>query len=739
MIADIAGTASGRSSMKQTATAGDVMRTVAGVLLFAGLLAQGAASQPALKGRVIDADTRAPIVDVTITMDGHTVRFSDTNGGFDFGAPAGGAHEIVFNHVAYEPRTIRIEWPRQSESLVVELQPIEFTVEGIEVQAERTLPSLPVSTISFDREATVLTPGNIANDPFRTLQSHPSATSAGIDFLSTMAVRGGNTEEHRVYYDNFPLRHYVHVGGFASVVYDDMLENTMLLPGAAPIRYKGALSGVILLTPGVVDTNDVTLRYDISSMAGGVTYHASPSLVVQASAKSDFFNLPVYQQLGVEERAFKDAMARAVARPNPTTTITPTVLAAYDREEGTPIRGTAQTRETRSGLAGAGLVYEPDAWRLEVRPWYSYFESRDALTWSQSAREHELNEGHVFAELKRTGPLFGASVSGEFGAVSHNGFGGAMSDTPWALSAELQLLLGETVALVLGGGFNREEWTNSTEPEGYASVRFTPADWLELSGAARRSHQTPFLFSERRYFASIPIDAGELASAYTSSRDEAGAVRMDQVSAEATLGLPLGVSIDGNGFGRWYDNLLTWDWNAFPSPDNVSGGGTGHGYGYELMIHRDDPDFLSTMVAFSQARVWRREGMLTTERLGDFDKPDAWQLGGTLKLSRKVHLSARYTDVAGRPYTQYDYQSTPPSTDQVNAERLPRFRRLDVKLTIDIEGEVFNGTFFVDIVNFLNRHNIAATYALEVTPGEFVTVPYGGTRFFPIGGITLRI
>ena len=48
------------------------------------------------------------------------------------------------------------------------------------------------------------------------------------------------------------------------------------------------------------------------------------------------------------------------------------------------------------------------------------------------------------------------------------------------------------------------------------------------------------------------------------------------------------------------------------------------------------------------------------------------------------------------------------------------------------------GVVFLDLVNALNKRNIAATYALEVNPGEFTTVPYGGTRFFPIGGLTIR-
>ena len=44
----------------------------------------------------------------------------------------------------------------------------------------------------------------------------------------------------------------------------------------------------------------------------------------------------------------------------------------------------------------------------------------------------------------------------------------------------------------------------------------------------------------------------------------------------------------------------------------------------------------------------------------------------------------------------------------------------------------------MDIVNCLNQQNIAAMYAVEIHPGDFMSAPYWGTLFFPIGGLTVR-
>ena len=691
-----------------------------------------------LHGLVVAGETGDIVPDVRVVLDSTRVAITLPDGTFHFGPIEPGTYTLAFEHIAYKRKVVTIAWPQQEVPVVVALDPTEFVVPPIEVTAEYTIPALPVSSVAFDREVAAITPGNIANDPLRTVQAHPAAATAGVDFLSTMALRGGNTEEHRVYLDNFPMRHYAHVGGFSSLMYDEMLERTILVPGAAPIRYKGALSGVIVFAPATPDTTIASLRYDITSIAGGGTYVASPKFKIQASAKSDFFNLPVYQQVGVDVRHFKDVYARAIIAPSPSWTIRPTVMWAEDEEVGTPVGGTSQRRETASTLAGIDFAYQPNDWQFAVRPYYSYYQSLDEVSWLGSAREHELNEAHVFASLQREGTTVGFGLMGQYGYIEHSGNGGPMRDTPYSASAELRLLYRDAAALVLGAGGSREEWTSTFEPEAYASLRLTPWQRLSLSGAVRRSHQTPFLFNERRFFASIQVDPGDLASNYDPEWEASDAVRMDQASVEARLELPFKTYIEGNGFVREYDRLLLWDWDQdFPTPRDVVNGGTGRGHGYEAIVGRHDPDFLTVMVAFSSARVWKTEGTLTTERLGDFDKPDALQIGISWRMSKTARVSLRWTDVAGRPFTRYRMQDFPPPDEQVNDERLERFRRLDIKLTFDIPQETYRAQFFIDIVNFTNRQNIAATYALQTSPGVFQTVPYGGTRFFPIGGLTI--
>jgi hypothetical protein len=236
----------------------------------------------------------------------------------------------------------------------------------------------------------------------------------------------------------------------------------------------------------------------------------------------------------------------------------------------------------------------------------------------------------------------------------------------------------------------------------------------------------------------LPIDAGDLLEAYAPSWKDAPAVRMDQASAGVVVRLPYYFSFECTGFQRWYRNLLTWDWDEFPGITNVGSGGDGHGHGYELILQRKGPGRMAMMAAVSSARIWKREGTLAEERVGDFDKPDSWQIGLGVGLTDNLRLSLRVVDVEGRPYTPYYRTGGAPESSEINSLRLKRYQRVDVKIVYGYSFETVEAEFFLDIVNILNRENIVMMYAQEMAPGEFISLPYGGTAPFPIGGLTVR-
>jgi hypothetical protein len=97
-----------------------------------------------------------------------------------------------------------------------------------------------------------------------------------------------------------------------------------------------------------------------------------------------------------------------------------------------------------------------------------------------------------------------------------------------------------------------------------------------------------------------------------------------------------------------------------------------------------------------------------------------------------------WQDRSGRLYTPLDLGRRAPSDDQINALRLPRFQRLDVKIQHRTTRPGSEVTFFVDVMNLLDRDNLVMRSAFEEQPGEFRPYRYWGVTFFPIVGLTAR-
>jgi hypothetical protein len=292
--------------------------------------------------------------------------------------------------------------------------------------------------------------------------------------------------------------------------------------------------------------------------------------------------------------------------------------------------------------------------------------------------------------------------------------------------------------LVLGMGGSKEPWTARLEPEAYCSLRLEPHQRVKLGVGFRRSHQTPFLFTERRHFASVPVDPGDLIGAYEPSWKDAPAVEMDQTSLHGEFHLSSHYSIDVDAYYRRYDNLTTWQWDDELKVNSAGSAGDGTGAGYEISFHRRVPSGLSLTASLGRTEVTKKEGTLNQRRTGDFDMPQARRLTITYPLTSKTTISLSWQDLDGRPYTPLDLEEGPPTDEEVNSLRLPHFRRLDVKLQQRIPKEDCEINFFIDVINLLDWDNEVMRTALEVSPGQFRTWRYWGTRFFPIVGVSVR-
>ncbi len=247
---------------------------VGGVLLalILGLPMPGGGQTAVVTGRVVDAETRAPLSGalVRVLPQGLEV-LSDDQGRFRIEGVIPGLVAVQASFLGYAPARETDVMARTSRPTFVELAlvPAPLEVEGLTVQADLFRPreDAPTSTQRLTEVEIRRTPGAIG-DISRTLLSLPGVLS-GVDNRNDLLVRGGGPSENAYYLDGIRIPQINHfatqgtAGGALALVNADFIQDVTFFTGGFPARFGDALSSVLLIEtrPGNSDqtAGDLTL------------------------------------------------------------------------------------------------------------------------------------------------------------------------------------------------------------------------------------------------------------------------------------------------------------------------------------------------------------------------------------------------------------------------------------------------------------------------------------------------
>lgn len=168
----------------------------------------------------------------------------------------------------------------------------------------------------------------------------------------------------------------------------------------------------------------------------------------------------------------------------------------------------------------------------------------------------------------------------------------------------------------------------------------------------------------------------------------------------------------------------------------LTSAGRGRSQGVELFVEKKFTDkwFGQANIAFSRTKHAGLDGLL---RPGSFDYPRVFSAVGGYRLTKKWELSARAAYLSGRPYTPFDVANSRAQNRgiydlaRVNAERLPDYLRLDLRVdrTFWIRDKPL--LIFIGAQNVTNRKNVAR-YSWNRRTGDIQTGDQLGT--FPLIG-----
>lgn len=765
--------------------------TSLGLLLALLPVVPAAAQEATLRGRVLDASTRAPLagVEVVLVAGGRAgggaaaSALSDADGRFVLAGLAPGRVAVEARMLGYAPALAAdlVVQPSRSTYVEILLEAQAIQLEGLVVGtgAFRVPDAAPTSWTLLAAEEIRRTPGGL-QDVSRSLLSLPGVLG-GVDNRNDLLVRGGGPGENAYYLDGIRIPQINHfatqgaTGGALGLVNVDFIRETGFYTGAFPVKYGDALSSVLTIEnrPGSPEgvRGDVTLGATEAALTLDGPLGGSANWLF--SVRRSYLQF-LFEALGLPIRPdYWDAQLRLEAEPT-------------DRD--------------RFLLVGIGAIDEFGI----VRPGpEDDFENQEIFESVLDNDQRSYTVGGSWRRLLGSG-FVTTSVgrsSSEFRFADRDRDGTALLsnaslETDTRVSVDAEAAPSDRLALAVGAGAARvgleTEFFQRATPGGTFAGDLAWEDGLglwktwgyaqatarvgggraALTGGVRADHvsalEEPLALSPR---GSALVDVGSVLSVRASGgifhqTPPLLALSVREEGRPVNLGLPqlrnrqgaLGVAwqatrglrVTAEGFLKSYDRVpvlvsdprialpnLGGDY-GFVGAEPLRATGTGRARGLELFVQQKllERAWFLGAYTLSWSEYAGEDGVL---RPSAWDRRHALDLTGGYRPDDRWEIGVKVRLLSGLAYTPLDLERSAEEYavsgrgvldwSRIGAERTPAYARFDVRVERMFAFSGWNGMLFLDVQNVLDRANVVG-YAYTEDPA------YPG-RIRPIDGSTL--
>lgn len=220
------------------------------LITFLFLLTASAALQAqkySISGYLTDATSGEELIGAALYIseaDGGTT--TNVYGFYSISLPPG-KYTLRYSFVGFQTLEKEITLTAD-QTLNIELQPTEFQLKEVEIEAERSnenIESVEMSVEKLDIKTIKKIPQFMGEvDIIRTLQLLPGVSTVGEGAMG-FNVRGGNVDQNLILLDEAPVFNSSHLFGFFSVFNADAVKDFKLYKGGIPAKYGGRLSSVL--------------------------------------------------------------------------------------------------------------------------------------------------------------------------------------------------------------------------------------------------------------------------------------------------------------------------------------------------------------------------------------------------------------------------------------------------------------------------------------------------------------
>jgi hypothetical protein len=715
-------------------------------LAFGRAQAQEAGS---LHGHVHDAATREPLIGANVVVLGTSIgAAADLNGEFTIRNLPAGAYRVQASAVGYAPlvKTDIVVAAGRQNQLDFALEAASIEVGEVVVEADyftRTADE-PVSTQTLSYEEIRRAPGG-QEDVVRAVAALPGVAqvSAG---RNDLIVRGGAPSENLSVVDDLEVPNINHfgtqgaTGGPLSFINLDFVRDVTFSTGGFGARYGDKLSSVmtIALREGRDDRLGGKATISATQFGLNVEGPVSGNGTFFLSARRSYLDF-VFRAAGfgfVPE--YWDFLGKAVWRLDSRSSLSVLAVGALDnvrffndtedqRYTNARILGNAQNQYASNvswrRVMGDGFL-SVALGRSFVR--YDYLQADSLLrpvftsladesvtslradAVALPARDVELSFGVQGKRLLARGDL--ASGANPF-IPDAAAYSARWDDVAWKGSAYAQLSLRVVPQVTATAGARLEYFSAIDEPlavapRGAISVAVSPKTTLTLSGGIY--HQAPSLIwvvsnpanTRLRHIRADQAVLGveHLLRPDLKARLEAYVKRYTGYPASETRPW-LVLSNSGAGYGGAEDGFSAFGF------DPLRSSGTGTSRGVEFLLQKrfsDLPAYGIASLTYGRMDAAALDGV---RRPGSFDQRVLLSLSGGYMIDRRWELGLRFRLGTGAPYTPY-LATGQPDVARSNAERLPTFHSLDLRVDRRWDFDAWNLIAYVDVQNVYNRRNI---------------------------------
>lgn len=599
------------------------------------------------------------------------------------------------------------------------------------------------TAITEDAEKLVNMPGSFG-DPLGAITALPGIlTPRG---GGAPAVRGSAPEDNRYYVDGMPAGYIFH--DFNTSIFDEnVIQDFQLFPAGFGVQYSestGAIFDIRLRDP---ENKDATTKLSFSLLRTSVFVETG---LTENAAMYVSLRKGLLQYFVKEEDKPDDDGMRLISAPedsdyqmkfkwdlNSNNSVTFSLAGADDfaQAEFTELADEVQKNPDFAGDAeidkefssyGINYQYAEDANRLFRLTLAKYTDS-ELVSWGNNyflnleldnelARAHygfALGKNHKFAvgaEYNNKTYVYKARliqfVCTDFDIDCQDGRRNLVETGETLSLAETNIYLLDnwqiTNALNIEAGLQRSgnDYTDNYFVNPRASFAWDWSNWLTFIGSAGNYNRTPDVETILRSVGNPELDSPTAKHFTLGFKGELGNDWNWLIEAyhKKLADLPLALSENEPGGDRFYSNDVEGEVN-----------------GLDIMLNKNLSDRWFGWVSLSLAESERTNLRTGATRTYTLDTPVVFNLVTNYQISPKWNGGLRFTYQSGEattkiiditPNPDYPTNYLPVYADAF-ADRLPAYSRVDLRFERDLT--IFNkeSSFFIDILNLLNRENVA--------------------------------